>query len=383
MIRVRSSGRTLDWTLQVVSDAGWAWEAVPAPRRYTALVKLGRAVTQTPGVSSEAPPHSAIAFIQRPGPPSTHYTHQTLIAQADRQAAAMPPKPILKNSTSSSNIPERKVNPRHLQIALHHANIIEQQKRIENEILESILELMEYPPSPDADPQRPEPSNARHFCEAIQPFRPADYDDLIEERNIADKCGYVLCPRPKKKAPSRARKQMIWTPNGPEVVDRKQLEVWCSEDCARRALYVKVQLNEEPAWLRQGGAAPPIELLVENQEEHDRARRMALPLRPKSAPKTEERSEEDAIAEAWAARDEALALERGEQPRGPTKANEGLIKAEIEERAPGAPPVAPTKDSSQSHMAIEGHVPQERTKASENAEEDEEDAQDWDKHLPG
>lgn len=297
----------------------------------------------------------------------------------------MPPKPILKNSTSKSNIPERKVNPRHMQIALHHANIIEQQKRIEHEILLAILELMDYPTSPEADPQRPAPANARRFCEAIQPFRPSDYDDLIEERNIADKCGYVLCPRPKKKAPSTARKQMIMTAHGPEIVDRKKLEVWCSEDCARRALYVKVQLKEEPAWLRQGGAAPPVELLVENKEEQDQARHMALPLRQKVAPK-EEQSEEDEIAAAWAARDDALALERGEQPGGPTKANTVLIKSEIEERAPGAAPVPPTKESSQSHKAIEGHIPREIMKKpgdAEEDEEDEEDAQDWDKHLPG
>lgn len=34
------------------------------------------------------------------------------------------------------------------------------------------------------------------------------------------------------------------------VVRKEELEKWCSEACARRALYVKVQLSETPAWER-------------------------------------------------------------------------------------------------------------------------------------
>jgi len=161
----------------------------------------------------------------------------------------MPPKSILKNTTVSTNGPPAKkpVNPRHLAVARHHATVLEDRKRVEAEVLEAVMTLMDYPTSPDADAKRPSASDAHFFQKAVIPFQPADYDALIEERNIADKCGYALCPKPKKKARSTARKQFVDTDHGVQIVDRKVLEVWCSDDCARRALYVKVQLNEEQA----------------------------------------------------------------------------------------------------------------------------------------
>lgn len=302
----------------------------------------------------------------------------------------MPPKSILKNSTSSTNAPpaSRPVNPRHLEVALHHANILEQRKKVERQVLDSIIVLMDFPTRPDADPTRPSASNALQFCELMTPFQPADYDSLVEERNITGKCGYALCPRPKRKAPSTAKKQFIETDKGVEIVDKKELEVWCSDDCARRALYVKVQLNEEPAWLRQGGSSTKIDLMVEHTEEHHRA----LPLRLKrevAAPAPVD-SEEHDMAAAWAARDDALAdlaVERGEKPGRLSKANKDLIQERIRERVADSPPVPPSlpTQSGQSHMAIEGHVPKADRPAKGEIEDgdDEEDAQDWDKHLPG
>ncbi|KAF2275694.1 uncharacterized protein EI97DRAFT_434112 [Westerdykella ornata] len=295
----------------------------------------------------------------------------------------MQPRSILKNSTTSSNAPpsSRPVNKRHLEIALYHANIIEDRKRTEREVLESIMELMEFPTSSTADPKRPSPADALQFRERMRPFQPSDYDALIEERNIADKCGYVLCPRPKRRAPSSAKKHLIDTERGVQIVDRKVLEVWCSEDCARRAMYVKVQLNEEPAWLRKGGAAQPIELMVENAEEHHRV----LPLRPKQdkpAPGAA-KSEADDVDAAWAARDSAiadLAIERGEKPGGPSKASKDLITEQIKEREQTTPPVAPSPSYGNSHMAIEGHIPRSGTAKDSDSEDD--DDKDWEKHLP-
>jgi hypothetical protein len=301
----------------------------------------------------------------------------------------MPPKSILKNSTVSTNAPQaaRPVNQRHLDVAVHHANILEQRKKVEKEVLDFIIMLMEFPTSPDADPKRPSASDALRFRESLVPFQPSDYDSLIEERNIADKCGYALCPRPKRKAPSAAKKQFVDTDRGVEIVDKKVLEVWCSDDCARRALYVKVQLNEEPAWLRQGGIGDKIELMVENADEHHKA----LPLRlKKEATATKpSASEDEDIAAAWAARDDALAdlaVERGEKPGRLTKANKDLISEKIKERVGSTPPVAPSQGDGQSHLAIEGHIPRANARprqSTEDGDEDEDDAQDWDKHLPG
>lgn len=305
----------------------------------------------------------------------------------------MPPKSILKNTAASAATGaapgQKPVNERHLQIALHHANIIEQRKAVEAEVLASIMTLMDYPSAPTADPARPSPADARYFRNAMVAFQPADYDSLIEERNIADRCGYALCPRPKQRAPSTAKKHFVDTAKGVQIVDRKALEVWCSDDCARRALYVKVQLNEEPAWLRQGGYGDNIELMVDNDEDHSQA----LPLRLKhepAAPAPADQDEEDDLAAAWSAREDAmadLAMERGEKPGQLPKANKDLIQAQITERAadsaPPQPPSLPSQPSGAT-MAIEGHIPRiDRLDLGDDDDDDDDNAQDWDKALPG
>jgi len=299
----------------------------------------------------------------------------------------MPPKSILKKTAVSTNAPpvEKPVNPRHLDVALHHANIIEERKAVEKQVLDTIIDLLDFPASPAADPKRPSALDARRFRDAVVPFQPADYDALIEERNIADKCGYALCPRPTRKAPSSARKHFIDTSRGVQIVDRKVLEVWCSDDCAKRALFVKVQLNEEPAWTRQGGYGDQIELMVENAEEHHKT----LPLRLKKAVAPPPPRAEEDVAAAWAAADDALAdlaIERGEKPGRLSKANKELLQSKIKERIASAPPLPPSlpEQTSASHMAIEGHVPRrDQAPKTDADDEDEDDDQDWDKHLPG
>ncbi|UPX20693.1 Protein-serine/threonine phosphatase [Ascochyta rabiei] len=301
----------------------------------------------------------------------------------------MPPKSILKKTHAPA--PERNgepVNQRHLDVALHHANILEQRKAVEAQVLDGILTLMEFPSSPHADAQRPSPADARAFEETVAAFQPADYDALIEERNIAGKCGYALCPKPKARARSTAKKQFVDTDRGVEIVDRKVLEVWCSDDCAKRALYVKVQLNEEPAWLRSAGHGEKMELLVENAHEL----RATLPVRtkPRAAPAPAKAHDEDDVDAAWAAHDDAaaeLARERGEKPGGVTKANDSLVRDTITERASSQAPPQPPSLPAGSTMAIEGHIPRhnrrEEAEEAEEAEDEEDDAQDWDKHLPG
>lgn len=297
----------------------------------------------------------------------------------------MPPKSILKKTAVSTNAPppgRKPANPRHLDVALHHANILQERKRVEAEVLDAIITLLDFPLTPDADAKRPSAADAHFFGEVVMAFQPADYDALIEERNIADKCGYALCPKPKRKARSTARKQFIDTENGVEIVDKKVLEVWCSDDCAKRALYVKVQLNEEPAWMRQGGYGDKLELMVENAEEHQKT----LPLRLKQERPDAAAAEEDEVAAAWAAQQDALAdlaLERGEKPGQLGKANSSLVKEEIMERAaskaPPQPPSLPSQSFENTTMAIEGHVP--RSDRRDRDDEDEDDAQDWEKHL--
>ncbi|KAF1940446.1 hypothetical protein EJ02DRAFT_456069 [Clathrospora elynae] len=290
----------------------------------------------------------------------------------------MPPKSILKKTA------EKPADPRHLKVALHHANALEDRKRVERDVLEAIMTLMDFPASPNADAKRPSPADASHFQDAVLIFQPSDYDALIEERNIADRCGYALCSRPTRKARSTARKQFVDTDHGVQIVERKVLEVWCSDDCAKRALYVKVQLSEDPAWMRQGGLGEKIELMVENAEEHHKA----LPLRLKQEGASTSDDDKELLDAAWAAQADAmanLALERGEKPGQLSKANGDLIQDQIMERgfsiAPPQPPSLPAQASDHT-MAIEGHVPRINRKDRDD-DEDEDDAQDWDKLLPG
>jgi hypothetical protein len=341
----------------------------------TALLEAGVVNVMQPRTAKAAPRLAQSSITSSPHP-----------LMRPQPSHAMLPKSILKKTTVSTNAPPatKPVNQRHLDVALHHANIIEQRKAVERQVLNTIIDLLDFPASSDADPKQPSAADARQFREAVVPFQPSDYDSLIEERNIADKCGYALCPRPKRKAPSSARKHFIDTSRGVQIVDRKVLEVWCSDDCAKRALYVKVQLNEEPAWLRQGGYGDKIELLVENTEEHHKA----LPLRLKAVaplPPIPTTEEED-IAAAWAARDDALAdlaTERGEKPGRLSKANKDLLQERIRERVASAPPLPPSlpDQTTGSHLAIEGHVPKQDKAGTNDADED--DDQDWEKHLPG
>lgn len=133
---------------------------------------------------------------------------------------------------------------------------------------------MEYPTSQDADVTRPSSADFDHFRELIRPFQVSDYDDLIEERNAASKCGYVFCPQPARRdakvSPASARIiRDVAVPGsstkaGIRIVPTAKAQMWCSKDCARRAMYIKVQLSEVPAWERNAGGNNTIELFAEN-----------------------------------------------------------------------------------------------------------------------
>lgn len=287
----------------------------------------------------------------------------------------MKPKSILKKSTNSNNSSSPPVNPRdqrNLDIALHHARLIQQQKDAEAQILEALEALLELPSSPQADPAHPSEGDVVQFKSLITPFQPSDYDSLIEERHAADLCGYALCPRPPKKDKLGGKMRIV--PGSSDgsparIVPRSQLEIWCSEDCARRALYVKVQLNEEPAWTRRGGLGTDISLMVDQPEA---AHTMALPIRSKK-PLAEDLVQEN-MSQAMA----ALALERGEKPTSGNPSR--LLSSDIAEKMSVKPPVAPGssgKNDTSTHSAIEGYEPKTGKPPIANHKVDEDDDQDW------
>lgn len=180
-------------------------------------------------------------------------------------------KSILKKnpqtSTTPASAPLTSPEERNRKLALHHAHLIQQRKDVEALILEATETLLDFPSSPTSHSTTPSQTDAARVKELLKPFQPTDYDSLLEERNIDGKCGYVLCPLPHRVESTKAKFRIIFDrekgANGMKVVEKNQLEQWCSEDCGRRALYIRVQLSEVPAWTRAGDMGGEIELYGE------------------------------------------------------------------------------------------------------------------------
>jgi hypothetical protein len=127
-------------------------------------------------------------------------------------------------------------------------------------------------------------------------------------------------------------------------VKRKELEKWCSQQCARRALFVKVQLNETAAWERAGIPDIQIDLLDEDKSAETEADRTAR--------KLGELKLED---QRQAARDSAaLAMERGDNRIGSSLDKVKVTLKEKDVKAPSemVPPAG--ADNSEDHLLIDG-----------------------------
>ncbi|KAF7586710.1 hypothetical protein BBP40_008428 [Aspergillus hancockii] len=190
--------------------------------------------------------------------PSAHAASTQTASQSGMRRA--PPNSNVSRQQKRQPSNKSDADPRHLAIALHHAHRIQAQKDTESLILDRILELVTFPSSPSADPAFPSLDDARAFKRALVPFQPADYDNLIQERNIEGLCGYGLCPRKHRKDDSHGTYRITWGSRGSgpggrgremNIVPREKLEMWCSDECAERALYIRVQLAEEPVWERR------------------------------------------------------------------------------------------------------------------------------------
>ena len=109
-------------------------------------------------------------------------------------------------------------------------------------VLQATEEFLEWPPHTQ-DAANPNGEDATKLKFLLCPFLPSDFDDAIQERNIAGRCGYMLCPKPNRKQPLKARYRLVI---GKEliIVPKEELERWCSDECAERALYLRVQLSE-------------------------------------------------------------------------------------------------------------------------------------------
>ena len=173
-------------------------------------------------------------------------------------------KPLASDRALSVPAPHSRED-RNRETALYHANLLQQRKDVEALVLSSTETLLDFPSSPHSNPANPSVKDASIVKTLLRPFQPSDYDALIEERNINRKCGYVICPRSNKiddtKAPFRILRSAGKGADAFKVVESRMLEKWCSDDCAKRALYIKVQLSEKPAWTRAGTIESDVTLL--------------------------------------------------------------------------------------------------------------------------
>lgn len=187
--------------------------------------------------------------------------------------AKKPIKGILKNATSAliaaqpppTTAPPNKADPR--AVAIHHARLLQDRKDTEAAIFTNILTLLDYPLHPSHPPSAPHPADVDGFASLVHIFQPSDYDDLIVERNLTDnRCGYALCPNKRRKFRGAGTYKLVNKGRKDfDIVETAELEKWCSTECTRRALWIKVQLNETAAWERVGLPELKLELYPEKQ----------------------------------------------------------------------------------------------------------------------
>ncbi|KAI9655457.1 MAG: hypothetical protein M1831_004874 [Alyxoria varia] len=276
---------------------------------------------------------------------------------------AKQPKSILKAPSAGSATSSAPTGPsetraddpnyqRNLQIALHHANKIQHRKDGEAAVFDALCELLELPSSTSASAAAPSVEDADRFRTLIEPFTPADYDELVQERNISKKCGYVLCPKEltaRQQAlfndNSRQGEKIDWAaskrvakdePLAPLVTtSRNPKQMWCSKDCDRRATFVKLQLSPVPFWERNragfvnggvGSASGGVKFLQADDETAllHKMEKMSLET---EAPTHEERMER-AMTE--------LALERGESEGSSSGTIASVTTSDVRERTVGS-----------------------------------------------
>jgi hypothetical protein len=278
-------------------------------------------------------------------------------------------------------------DPRHLAIALHHANQIQVRKEVEDDILSRIENLLSLPSSSTAIASSPSSADASAFKSAVQLFQPSDYDNLILERNIDGSCGYALCPNANRKEDPKVKFRIQWGENGSgpggrgremRIVPKENIVKWCSDECAERAMYIRVQLSEIPAWERTDANGIQILLLEEGRAQRSKNKGTAM----QDTQEVEQKMQDLAMGDEnrhmkslvndmamLDVRDEEspgpqakqLAMERGDTIVGPGL-GAGRVGVHIleNEHAGSVAVSAPTKDAERSNGgSIEGYHPRE------------------------
>ena len=288
------------------------------------------------------------------------------------------PHSILTKAISSlsdaSPSPARSREDRNKETAIYHARLLQQRKDAEALILASTELLLELPSSSAADPTRPCLQDVTLVKDSLKAFQPSDYDSLIEERNINKQCGYVLCPRPNRQEDTKAKYRILsgkGGSNGLKFVERHTLERWCSDDCGKRALFIKVQLKEEPAWSRVGSSGGDI-VLLENERNDQKQLEVDSVLIEKLGSLTLGLEEDEVIA-----RMKALAIERGHETAS-SRSAEIHVRENRSLNSEAYAPEPPTKESKSDGASdsIEGYTPMFSRKKKRGQEADNDEDED-------
>lgn len=250
----------------------------------------------------------------------------------------LPAKSILKQAPTKSKrtvSDEQKAqaerNRRNLGIALHHANKIQNRKDIEAQILNSIETLTDYPAGSSHTREE-----AADFVQKISLFQPSDFASLVEERKSDSKCGYALCPKAPRSLTLGAGG--IWKLKGEGAAD------YCSNDCLRKALYVKTQLSEVPAWEREAGQEVKVELYGDGASKADVSH---------SSTQNQLNGQE-------------LAMERGEQA-GSFRSGQVMLDNIMEKKNVSQQLPTSSRNNHYAHGSIEGYVPIRQTDPTRTA----------------
>ncbi|KAF9432478.1 RNA polymerase II associated protein 2 [Entomortierella beljakovae] len=134
----------------------------------------------------------------------------------------------LSSSSSSSGKQEEKLNPKQKLIQ----NNITLHKKYESMVLDWTLTLCD-PVSEDV------------LGEAANRIKKSHYQEIVDERNIGDLCGYPLCSDQPRSIKGKYRISL----NERKVYDISELKKYCSSTCLSASRWFESQLTEEPLYL--------------------------------------------------------------------------------------------------------------------------------------
>jgi len=338
-------------------------EAKPNPKPLKGILKKPSAPpnqstptksTSSPSSSSTKPSSSTPAkkSATTPTRPSTRRPSQTL------SRSSQPPSPQSPTNEEENEEDLPLAEQQRRREASARLRLLQQIKSqvlpppVPIEVFEHLCTL----PTTSNPASSPSAEDIQTFLNALQKFQPREYLDLIEERNCLGKCGYTLCPRPRRQLP------------GPYKITRsgvgkaEELNKWCSDACAARALYIKVQLDN-PSYERRKGPGGKDELFIKLELRAEKGPENKTEMGRKTAYKDEQAEKDLADAMARLELDKAtkakkdaaqLALERGDAAGG-LFAAEGRVEVVIQEKEIDEPVVPPNPGDQDSHLYVEGY----------------------------